>query len=279
MDPVLKRVLGVVPKRPLLCLAGLLVWIYVGRLICPSDPDTALPARRIAAAYSAAWQVGVALWAVAFAALLAWEIVAARSDKAAGVKRERIGRHLHFMLQASAELARKVNTPEFPEAADRFFDLLFYCVPQVLSGSPQLRRMAFLVPDTSASGAPTHLRIGRCCSAFAAEHVASLRLPLWGSTAGRAFRTKTSVIGTRGDPDWYDAPDESSSDYGSVLCSPVVLGDEAIGVLSIDQSAADSFSDDDKDYLELLARLVALVSALLAPRPAARVVAGHGISS
>ncbi len=53
----------------------------------------------------------------------------------------------------------------------------------------------------------------------------------------------------------------------------------AIGVLSIDQSAADSFSEDDKDYLELLARLVALVSALLAPRPAARVVAGHGISS
>ena len=53
--------------------------------------------------------------------------------------------------------------------------------------------------------------------------------------------------------------------YNTIMCSPVVLGSEVVGVLSIDHSEREAFSGEDQDHFELFARQFALVWALSHP--------------
>ena len=261
-----KRVAESLPIRAVMCLGGGVGLLLLGQLAKgPLSGVGFLPPQGKLVLFWV-WLVAVLLFTVGFLWFLVRELfVEPRRERKLNEKRNRVSSYLHIALQMAGELAAKRDDPKFEDKVERFYGFLFYCVPQVLSSGSDVRRLALFVPDSDSDNPPTMLKVARACEAFPAEYEHSLRLPIEGSIAGKAYRTKKSWRAGTSDPDWYQVEDDPIQGYQTVMCAPVVLGGDAIGVLSIDHSNVEAFSDEDQEYFELFTRHVSLVWALAHP--------------
>ena len=261
-----KRVAESLPIRAVMCLGGGVGLVLLGQLAKgPLSGVGFLPPQGKLVLFWV-WLVAVLLFTVGFLWFLVRELfVEPRRERKLTEKRSRVSSYLHMALQMASELAAERNAPKFEEAVERFYAFLFYCVPQVLSPGSDIRRLALFVLDSESGDPPTMLKVAQACEAFPAEYARSLRLPMEGSIAGKAYRTKKSWRAGLGDPDWCKIEHDPIQGYQTIMCAPVVLGGDVIGVLSIDHSNVDAFSDEDQEHFELFTRHVALVWALAHP--------------
>lgn len=263
MTEVLLRKAGEsLPIRALLCLGGCAGIAILGSLA--RGPISGMP-------FVPGWLKHVLfyLWLGVLCALgagflwfLVLELWRQKQDRRAAKKRSRVSAHLHLALQMASELAVSAQGPGFLAGVARYYQFLFYCIPQLLTPASEIRRLAFFVPDAESGDPPALLRVEQACDAFPPEYAATLRLQVTGSVAGKVYRTRKSYRGGPDDPDWQQVPEDPMQNYQTVMCAPVVLNEQVVGVLSIDHSDAGAFSDEDQDHFELFARLFALVCAL-----------------
>jgi GAF domain-containing protein len=162
-----------------------------------------------------------------------------------------------------ADLACELNTEGLPRRAYAVMGELFYCVPQALAASSQYHRIVLFEPTVSEAG-DTELRITRHAGFSSDSYAERLRLPLEGSVAGLAYtRGKSYRTGdVLKDPNWLRVEDDPQK-YRALLCAPVVAGDRVLGVLSVDSTQVDAFTEEDELGLGIFARQVAVIITLL----------------
>lgn len=118
-------------------------------------------------------------------------------------------------------------------------------------------RCSVMVPTEDGN----HLSIAEGCG-FTEKERKHTRLAINRSCAGEAFRSHELYYckDTREDRNWVRNP-SSSHDYLSVVCVPLIVGEQAFGVLSVDATEANAFSNDDLATLGLFASCLSVLLA------------------
>jgi GAF domain-containing protein len=177
-------------------------------------------------------------------------------------RRASIWNQVAAATQWIADLAAARGQPDRVEKAYRVLDKLFYCVPQALAASSQYHRIALFVLDQKVAET-AQLLISREVGFESEVYVSKLRLPVQGSIAGLVYRTRRSYRtgDVLNDENWLKVEDDPQK-YRSLMCAPVIAADEILGVLSIDSTETDAFTEEDELSLGIFARQVAVILTL-----------------
>lgn len=136
-------------------------------------------------------------------------------------------------------------------------DMIVAGLPAIMSADGS-HRCAVLIPeDEDEKALVVHTAHG-----YRRESEDKMRLAIPDSVAGYAYHSRKTYYcrDLTKDHHWKPLPNQRVK-YHSIMCTPIVSGDECLGVLNIDAVEADAFSDDDIAYLELFAyQLVTLLT-------------------
>jgi transcriptional regulator with GAF, ATPase, and Fis domain len=114
-------------------------------------------------------------------------------------------------------------------------------------------RVAVFVPESD-----THLKIHVAVN-FSPDGMKHLRLSIADSAAGRVLQTGEPYfcgdVSTEGNS--FTAHPKASRKYLSLICVPIKVGEQIVGVLSIDGEEKDSFSREEAEYLRYFAHTLA----------------------
>jgi hypothetical protein len=101
-----------------------------------------------------------------------------------------------------------------------------------------------------------------CCAVGHDEDVVGrLRLRIGTGIAGSAFHDKTSIsLGDMATDQRFQILDGGQND-GAIICTPILTGQEATGVLSVLSTRKDAFGALERSYIEALAACIAALEA------------------
>lgn len=90
------------------------------------------------------------------------------------------------------------------------------------------------------------------------------KLPIDKSSAGRCYRTKMSCfIPDVEDNNDFNKSHQSNHGYKSLICVPVVFGEDCLGVITIDGKEDGSLNKDDIEAVETYAEIVSMTLMLI----------------
>ena len=178
-------------------------------------------------------------------------------------KRASIWNQVAAATQWIADLCASTEKPNLIERSGQVLNKLFYCIPQALAATSQYHRIALFRLDQDEAEA-AQLKISREVGFESEAYVSKLRLPVEGSIAGLVYTTRRSYRtgDVLQDPNWLKV-EEDPQKYRSLMCAPVIASDQMLGVLSIDSTEAEAFTEEDELSLGIFARQVAVILTLV----------------
>lgn len=164
--------------------------------------------------------------------------------------------------QINREIARLMdieNKDECEKHALKVFDMVVEQIPVCLKRARSINhRCAIFVPDHQQ---PEYLKILEG-SGFSVDGKEKLRLDM-DTLAGLAYRTGEVQYSPDVTKDERFKPHpKARRKYHSLLCVPIKSGKHVFGVLSVDGSDIDCFTEDDKQYVQLFATQIAIIFPL-----------------
>ncbi|MGE5482285.1 MAG: GAF domain-containing protein [Bacteroidota bacterium] len=175
-----------------------------------------------------------------------------------GEDSERKGKVIYLAKLIARDLADCLADNLDRDTALSFMREVLAGIPQVLESKSQHRMTVFLKPDKR-----DELVVLASCG-HSENATRKMVLNVRSSCAGEAYSTGRvyNCRDTREDPKWTRLP-SANHDYRSVVCVPIKVCGEVLGVLCVDAVEVDAFGKDDIARLELFADFLALL--LLAP--------------
>lgn len=141
----------------------------------------------------------------------------------------------------------------------QYFDIILNALLKVVEDSAtNPHRVGLFAPDAERLGS---LRLYQICSrGFTLVHAQTQRLPIERTAAGWTYRTGNVYCNlhlSKNRDGVYRLREEGTYPYESLLCVPVKVGSQIIGVLSVDAQNPDAFTDEHRFYVEHCAALLA----------------------
>jgi putative methionine-R-sulfoxide reductase with GAF domain len=154
------------------------------------------------------------------------------------------------------------NSAELDERARHIIhNMIVDQIPLALKSMKNIRhRCAVFIVDNSDY---SKLMIFEGCG-YSLDGKEKLRLEINNSMAGEVFRTgKIKYSGDVSKEKSFKPHPKATKKYRSLLCVPVIVRDQVIGVLSLDGSEKDCFTQDDIDYVRIFSNLLAIIMDLM----------------
>lgn len=170
---------------------------------------------------------------------------------------DQINREIPTLIKLKEE-----NLPQLDERARHIIhNMIVDQIPLALKSTKNIRhRCAVFIVDNSDY---SKLMIFEACG-YSLEGKEKLRLDINNSMAGEVFRTgKLKYSGDITKEKSFNPHPRATKKYYSLLCAPIKVRDQVIGVLSLDGSEKDCFTQDDVDYVRIFSNLLAIIMDLM----------------
>ncbi|MBC8080727.1 MAG: GAF domain-containing protein [Gorillibacterium sp.] len=160
---------------------------------------------------------------------------------------------IKILNQVSVEVSKAFATKsmnEFVEIKEEIYTYLLYSIGTVLTKQKSnTHRVAIFVDDQNG-----YLRIHKGIG-YSSDGKKKLRLSINKSAAGEVFRTGEHYLcgDVMSSGNLFAPNPKATKSINSLMCIPIKCDKITLGVLSIDGQEKDSFTKDDKDYLDYFA--------------------------
>lgn len=180
-------------------------------------------------------------------------------------KANHIVNYITSVLQGIEKATWEDYHQTFNDRIDRTLRLILSTLKySLVNGNTHSNRVAIFRPNLSSTGLSIYWQDG----SFSIEAEEKLILAIGdnpenpGSIAGKCFLKKEQIYSRDINSDCSFIPNQKSHHtYYSLACTPIMAGDECIGVLSVDDSEEDGFTNRDLEYMRLFAELISLLVA------------------
>jgi len=164
---------------------------------------------------------------------------------------------IKLLQQMSVEIAKAIACRTNQEFAELCKAVYQYALPGIgivlTKQQANNHRVAVFIPHSE-----TELKIHVAVN-FSPDGMKHLRLSILDSAAGKVYRTGETYfcgdVTTEGNS--FTAHPKASKQYLSLICVPIKMGEEIVGVLSIDGEEKNSFSNEEAEYLRYFANTLA----------------------
>jgi putative methionine-R-sulfoxide reductase with GAF domain len=153
------------------------------------------------------------------------------------------------------------DTVKRNEHAKKIIDMIIEQIPLCLKSMKNINhRCAVFTVDHDT---PNTLKIYEGCG-YSIEGKNKLRLEISNSVAGKVFTTgEYQYIEDVSKSKLFTPNPKATKKYFSLLCVPIKLNGNTVGVLSIDGSEKSCFNEDDIEYFKMFSNLIAIVFSII----------------